>query len=86
MRSPLASGTHGGLVVVASSRVPLARLPAVPDRTKGLMHTMGDAGRHQGRALLQKLLRLVHDQLSPGATADQVWAQVFAQQRGMVPV
>jgi hypothetical protein len=35
---------------------------------------MGDACRQQGRALLQKLWVGVHEQLSRGATADQVFA------------
>jgi hypothetical protein len=47
---------------------------------------MGDACRQQGRAVLQKLLRFVHEQLSDGATADHVFAQLFAKQRGMVLV
>jgi hypothetical protein len=36
--------------------------------------------------LLQKLLVFVHDQLSQGAPIDQVFAQVFAKQRGMALV
>jgi hypothetical protein len=55
------------------------------DRTKGLIHTLGDACRQQGRALLQKLLVFVHDQLSGGATPDHVFARLFAKQRDMVP-
>jgi hypothetical protein len=47
---------------------------------------MGDACRQQGRALLQKLLVFVHEQLSHGTTADHVFAQLFAKQRGMVLV
>jgi hypothetical protein len=86
MRSTEAMGTHGCLVFVAYSLVHLTCLPAVPDRPKGLMHTIGDACRQQGRALIQKLLLFVHDQLSHGATADHVFAQVFAKPRGMVPV
>ena len=86
MRSAEALGTHGCLVVVASSLWHLTCLPAVPDRTKGLMHTMGDACRQQGRALIQKLWLFVHAQLSQGATADHVFAQLFAKWRGMVHV
>jgi hypothetical protein len=86
MRSTEAIGTHGCLVFVAYSLVHLTCLPAGPDRTKGLMHTIGDACRQQGRALIQKLLLFVHDQLSHGATADHVFAQLLAKQRGMVPV
>jgi hypothetical protein len=56
----------------------------------GAYHTrfqsIGDACRQQERALLQQLLVFVHDQLSHGATADQVLAQLFARQRGIVPV
>jgi hypothetical protein len=86
MRSAEAIGKHWCLVFVASSLLHLTCLPAVPDRTKGLIHTMGDACRQQGRALLQRLLVFVHDQLSQGATADHVFAQLFAKQRGIVLV
>jgi hypothetical protein len=86
LRSAEAMGKHWCLVFVAYARLHLTCLPAVPDRTKGLIHTMGEACRQQGRAQLQKLLGFVHDQLSHGATADHVFAQLFAKQRGMVPV
>jgi hypothetical protein len=86
MRSTEAMGTHGCLVFVADSLWHLTCLPAVPDRTKGLIQTIGDACRQQGRALIQKLLLFVHDQLSHGTTADHVFAQLFVKQRGMVPV
>ena len=86
MRSAEAIGKHWCLVFVASSLLHLTCLPAGPDRTKGLIQTIGDACRQQGRALLQKLLVFVHDQLSLGATIDGVFAQVFAKQRGMVLV
>ena len=79
-------GNHGCLVFVAYSLLHLTCLPTVPDRTKGLIHTIGDACRQQGRALLQKLLLFVHEQLSHGTTADHVFAQLFAKQRSMVPV
>ncbi len=75
MRSTEAIGKHWGLVFVAYSLLHLTCLPAVPDRTKGLIHTMGDACRHQGRALLQRLLVFVHDQLSHGTPADYGIAQ-----------
>jgi DDE superfamily endonuclease len=84
MRSAEAIGKHWCLVFVAYSLLHLTCLPAVPDRTKGLIHTIGDACRQQGRALLQRLLLFVHDQLSQGALIDQVFAQVFAKQQGMV--
>jgi hypothetical protein len=84
MRSIEAIGKHWCLVFVAYSLLHLTCLPAVPDRTKGLIHTIGDACRQQGRALLQRLLLFVHDQLSQGARIDQVFAQVFAKQQGMV--
>ena len=86
MRSAEAIGKHWCLVFVAYSLLHLTCLPAGPDRTKGLIQTIGDACRQQGRALLQRLLVFVHDQLSHGATADHVFAQLFAKQRGMVPV
>jgi hypothetical protein len=86
MRNAEAIGKHWCLVFVAYSLLHLTCLPAVPERTKGLIQTIGDACRQQGRALLQKLLLFVHDQLSHGATADDVFAQLFAKQRGMVLV
>jgi DDE superfamily endonuclease len=86
MRSAEAIGKHWCLVFVAYSLLHLTCLPAGPDRTKGLMHTIGDACRHQGQALLQNLLRFVHEQLSGGAAADHVFAQLFAKQGGMVLV
>jgi hypothetical protein len=85
MRSAEAIGKHWCLVFVAYSLLHLTCLPAGPDRTQGLMQTIGDACRQQGRALIQKLLMFVHDQLSHGATIDNVFAGLFAKQRGMVP-
>jgi hypothetical protein len=84
MRSAEALGKHWCLVFVASSLLHLTCLPAVPDRTKGLIHTIGDTCRQQGRALLQRLLMFVHDQLSHGATVDGVFERLFAKQRGLV--
>ena len=86
MRSTEAMGKHWCLVCVAYALWHLTCLPAVPDRTKGLMHTLGDACRPQGRALIPKLLLVVHDQWSHGTTADHVFAQLFVKPRGMVPV
>jgi hypothetical protein len=86
MRSIEAIGKHWCLVFVAYSLLHLTCLPAVPDRTKGLIHTIGDACRHQGRALLQRLLVFVQDQLSRGASIDRVFSQVFAKQQGTVLV
>jgi len=86
MRSTEAIGKHWCLVFVAYSLLHLTCLPAGPDRTKDLVQTIGDACRQQGRALIQRLLLFVHDQLSHGATADHVFTQLFARQGGMVPV
>jgi len=86
MRSAEAIGKHWCLVFVAYALWHLTCLPAGPDRTQGLIHTMGDACRQQGRALLQQLLVFVHDRLSHGATADHVVDQLCAKQRGIVPV
>jgi hypothetical protein len=86
MRSIEAIGKHWCVVFVAYSLRHLTCLPAVPDRTKGLIQTLGDACRQQGRALLQRLLVSVHDQLSHDATVDHLFGQLFAKQRGMVPV
>jgi hypothetical protein len=85
MRSAEAIGKHWCLVFVAYSLLHLTCLPAGPDRTKGLMQTIGDACRQQGRAVLQRLMLFVHDQLSQGDTVDQIFAWLFAKQRGMVP-
>jgi hypothetical protein len=76
MCSAEAIGTHGCLVFVAYPLLDLTRLRAGPGRTWGLIHTMGDACRPQGRALLQGLLMFVHDQLAQGAPIDQVFAQI----------
>jgi DDE superfamily endonuclease len=86
MRSAEAIGKHWCLVFAAYSLLHLTCLPAGPGRTRGLIQTIGDACRQQGRALLQKLLVFVHDQLSQGAPIDRVFAQVFAKQRGLVPI
>jgi hypothetical protein len=86
MRSTEAIGKHWCLVFVAYSLLHLTCLPAVPDRTKSLMQTIGNAYRQQRRVLIQRLLLFVHDHLFHGATADHVFAQVFAKQGGMVPV
>ncbi len=66
MRSAEAIGNQWCLVFVAYSLLHLTCLPAGPGRTWGLIHTMGDACRQQGRALVQRLLIFVHDQLSQG--------------------
>jgi DDE superfamily endonuclease len=86
MRSAEAIQKHWCLVFVAYSLLHLTCLPVVPDRTQGLIQTIGDACRQQGRALLQRLLVFVHDQLSRGASIDRVFAQVFAKQQGTVLV
>jgi hypothetical protein len=85
MRSTQAIGNHWCLVFVAYSLRHVTCWPAVPDRTKGLIQTMGDACRQQGRALLQRLLVVVHDQLSQGTTVDHVFARLVAKQQSMVP-
>ena len=86
MRSAEAIGKHWCLVFVAYSLLHLTCLPAGPDRTKGLIQTIGDACRQQGRAVLQKLLVFVHERLSPGVPIDQVCGQLFAKQPGAVLV
>jgi hypothetical protein len=86
MRSAEAIGKHWCLVCVACSLLHLTCLPAVPERTQGLIQTIGDACRQQGRALLPRHLVFVHDQLSHGATVDHLFGQLFAKQRGIVPV
>jgi DDE superfamily endonuclease len=86
MRSAEAIGKHWCLVFVAYSLLHLTCLPAVPDRMQSLIQTIGDACRQQGRALLQRLLMFVHDQLSHGATVDHVFERLFAKQRVIVHV
>jgi hypothetical protein len=85
MHSAEVIGKHWCLVFVAYSLLHLTCLPAVPDRTRGLIHTMGDACRQQGRALLQQLLVFVHDRLSRGADVDHIFVYLFAKKRGIVP-
>ena len=85
MRSIEAIGKHWCLVFVAYSLLLLTCLPTGSERTRGLIQTIGDACRQQGRALLQKLLIFVHDQLAQGARVDQVFERLFARQRGLVP-
>jgi hypothetical protein len=85
MRSIEAIGKHWCLVFVACSLLHLTCLPTGSERTRGLIQTIGDACRQQGRALLQKLLIFVHDQLAQGARVDQVFERLFARQRGLVP-
>jgi len=85
MRRADAIGKHWCLVFVAYSLWPLTCLPAVPERTRGLIHTIGDACRQQGRALIQQLLVFVHDQLSHGVKVDRVFERLFARQRRIAP-
>ena len=85
MRSAEAIGKHWCLVFVAYSLLHLTCLPAVPERTRGLIQTIGDACRQQGRALIQQLLVFVHDQLSHGVKVDRVFERLFARQRRIAP-
>jgi hypothetical protein len=75
-RSAEALGKHGCVGFVADSLWHLTGLPAGPDRTRGLIQTIGDACRQQGRAVLQRLSVFVHDQLSQGAQVDQVFERL----------
>jgi hypothetical protein len=86
MRSTEAMGQHWCVVFVADALLHWTCLPTGPDRPTGLMHTIGDACRQQGRAWLQKLLIFAHDQLSDGVTADHLVAPLCAKQHGMVSV
>jgi hypothetical protein len=79
-------GNHGCLVVVVSSLWHFTCRPPGPERTRGLLHTLGAACRQQGRAVLQHLLGFAHDQLAHGATVAQIFTQLFAKQQGMVRV
>jgi len=82
MRRAEAMGNQWCLVFVADALVHWPCLPVGPERTQGLIHPMGDACRQHGHARLQKLLLCVHAQFSQGATADQVFVQLCAKQRG----
>jgi DDE superfamily endonuclease len=84
MRNAEAIGKHWCLVFVAYSLLHLTCLPAVPERTKSLIQSIGDACRQQARALLQQLLMFVHDRLSSGAPVDHIFAHLFAKKRGIV--
>jgi len=75
MRRAEAMGKPWCVVFVADAWLPLTCLPTRPDRTQGLIHTLGDACRQQGRALLQQLLVFVHAQWSQGGTVDHVFAR-----------
>jgi hypothetical protein len=81
-----AMGNPGWVVFVADARRHLTGLPAGPDRTQSLLHTIGDACRHHGRAWRQQLWVFVHDQGSHGAAVDHVLARLLAKQRLMAPV
>ena len=70
-----ASGNHGCVGFVAASLRHVTGRPAVPDRTQGRMHTMGDACRPPGRALRPQRLICAHDPCSDGVTADHRLAQ-----------
>ena len=83
-RSAEAMGQHGGLVVVAASRRHVTCLPAAPDRTRGLLHTHGDAWRQQGHAVRQNRWGFAQDPWSHGATLDQLCGPIVAKQRGLV--
>jgi hypothetical protein len=74
LRSAEASGTSGGLGFVADAWWHRTCLPALPERTPGLLHTRRDAWRPPGRARLQTMWGFVPDQWSRGATVAPVVA------------
>ena len=59
LRNAAAIGQHWCLVCGAYSLLHVTGLPPVQDRPMGLSHTIGNACRHQGRALRQPLLVFV---------------------------
>ena len=84
-RRTAARGQQWCVGCVASALWHVTCRPAGPDRTPGLLHTLGAAGRQPGRALMQHLLGCVPDRLLLGLTLDQVLAGLLAMPRGMVP-
>lgn len=79
MRSAEAIAKHWCLVFVAYSFLHLLCLPS-PAQAAAPQHTIGEACRQQGAALLQSLFVYAHDQLLGGATIQQVFASLFAKQ------
>ena len=62
----------GGLVFVAYGLWHLTCLPDRPDRRWGLIHSMGEACRQQGRAVLQRLFTFVHERWSRGVPPSRI--------------
>jgi hypothetical protein len=85
MRSAEAIGKHWCLVFVAYSFLHLACLLPSPTKGSDPVKTIGEACRQQAQALIQKLLLYVHERLVQGQTADAVFADLFAKQRGLLP-
>jgi DDE superfamily endonuclease len=85
MRSAEAIGKHWCLVFVAYSFLHLACLVASPINGSVPVKTIGEACRQQAQALIQKLLLYVHERLIQGQTAEEVFAHLFAKQRGLLP-
>jgi len=55
-------------------------LPPSPTKDNLTSKTSGEACRQQAQALIQTLLRDVHDQLQQGRSAPDVFARLFAKQ------
>jgi SRSO17 transposase len=84
MRTATAIKKHWCLVFVAYSFLHLQCLAASPHKRRALAHpirTIGEACRHQGQALIEKLILYTHDLLQRGQSASAVFAEIFAKQQ-----
>jgi SRSO17 transposase len=84
MRSAEAIAKHWCLVCVAYSFLHLACLPPPLAHGPAPQHTIGEACRQQGAALLQKLLLYTHDRLLRGSTITDILTSLFAKHQGIV--
>jgi len=82
MRTATAIKKHWCLVFVAYSFLHLQCLAASLSKRKGLAHpikTIGEACRHQGQALIEKLILYAHDLFQHGQSATEVFAAIFTK-------
>jgi hypothetical protein len=84
MRNAEAIGKHWCLVFVAYSLLHLDCLPPSPAKGSLPVKTIGEACRQQAQALIQALILQVHEQLQQGQRAEDIFAHLFAKQRGAI--
>jgi DDE superfamily endonuclease len=84
MRSAEAIAKHWCLVCVAYSFLHLACLPPPLAHGPAPQHTIGEACRQQGAALLHQLFLYVHDRLLQGSTIVDILTSLFAKHQGIV--